>query len=143
MPDAISNTPNTTQLAAERNISTGIAGLDAILAGGLAPGRLYLVEGEPGTGSSQLAKAPPTKSDHSQVSYYREPNPKELPAPVRRSATDAPVDGANIDDAKPRGRACERSTRPLDFVSTAKASSDPSASRATSFRSVQPDLPQC
>ena len=31
-------------------VSTGIAGLDAILRGGLDPDRLYLVEGEPGTG---------------------------------------------------------------------------------------------
>ena len=34
------------------SISTGIAGLDAILAGGLTPHRTYLVEGEPGTGKT-------------------------------------------------------------------------------------------
>ena len=33
-------------------LSTGIVGMDAILAGGLAPGRIYLVEGEPGTGKT-------------------------------------------------------------------------------------------
>jgi circadian clock protein KaiC len=33
-------------------LSTGIAGLDAILGGGLAPHRIYLVEGEPGTGKT-------------------------------------------------------------------------------------------
>ena len=36
-------------------ISTGIAGLDAILEGGLAPNRLYLVEGAPGAGKTTLA----------------------------------------------------------------------------------------
>jgi circadian clock protein KaiC len=33
-------------------LSTGIAGLDAILGGGLTPHRIYLVEGEPGTGKT-------------------------------------------------------------------------------------------
>src|SRR4051794_23819556 len=33
-------------------ISTGIAGLDDILWGGLTPGRIYLVEGTPGTGKT-------------------------------------------------------------------------------------------
>ena len=36
-------------------ISTGIAGLDAILDGGLAPNRLYFVEGAPGAGKTTLA----------------------------------------------------------------------------------------
>ncbi|MGW8393152.1 ATPase domain-containing protein [Pseudoduganella sp. HUAS MS19] len=36
-------------------ISTGIAGLDAILAGGLTKDRLYLLEGEPGTGKTTMA----------------------------------------------------------------------------------------
>jgi circadian clock protein KaiC len=36
-------------------ISTGIGGLDDILAGGLPPGRLYLVEGDPGSGKTTLA----------------------------------------------------------------------------------------
>jgi circadian clock protein KaiC len=35
-------------------ISTGVAGLDDILGGGLEPHRLYLIEGEPGTGKSTL-----------------------------------------------------------------------------------------
>ena len=34
---------------------TGIAGLDDILAGGLAPGRVYLLEGSPGTGKTTIA----------------------------------------------------------------------------------------
>ena len=36
-------------------VTTGIAGLDAVLAGGLAPNRLYLVEGTPGSGKTTLA----------------------------------------------------------------------------------------
>ena len=35
--------------------STGVAGLDEILGGGLPAGRLYLLEGEPGTGKTTLA----------------------------------------------------------------------------------------
>ena len=35
-------------------ISTGIQGLDHILQGGLLPGRVYLVHGEPGTGKTTL-----------------------------------------------------------------------------------------
>jgi circadian clock protein KaiC len=42
------------QAEAER-VSTGIAGLDDILCGGLDAERLYLVEGEPGTGKTTLA----------------------------------------------------------------------------------------
>src|ERR1700750_251039 len=36
-------------------ISTGIRGLDNILCGGLDPDRLYLIEGEPGTGKTTIA----------------------------------------------------------------------------------------
>ena len=43
--------------AAEEGVrlSTGIAGLDAILGGGLPRNRLYLVQGDPGTGKTTLA----------------------------------------------------------------------------------------
>jgi len=37
------------------NCATGVPGLDEILAGGLIKGRLYLVEGSPGTGKTTLA----------------------------------------------------------------------------------------
>jgi circadian clock protein KaiC len=36
-------------------ISSGVAGLDDVLAGGLTPHRLYLLEGTPGTGKTTLA----------------------------------------------------------------------------------------
>ncbi len=36
-------------------LSTGTAGLDAILGGGIDPGRVYLIEGTPGTGKTTLA----------------------------------------------------------------------------------------
>src|SRR5438128_1844434 len=36
-------------------VSTGAAGLDDILRGGLTPNRLYLVEGNPGSGKTTLA----------------------------------------------------------------------------------------
>jgi circadian clock protein KaiC len=36
-------------------VATGVPGLDDILAGGLPRGRLYLVEGDPGTGKTTLA----------------------------------------------------------------------------------------
>src|SRR6478609_4567787 len=36
-------------------ISTGVAGVDEILRGGLAPNRLYLLEGAPGAGKTTLA----------------------------------------------------------------------------------------
>ena len=39
----------------DKLLSTGIEGLDVILAGGLLPGRLYLIEGEPGTGKTTTA----------------------------------------------------------------------------------------
>jgi len=36
-------------------ISTGVAGLDEIVGGGFPPDRLYLIQGEPGTGKTTLA----------------------------------------------------------------------------------------
>lgn len=42
-------------LAARPRISTGVAGLDDIVNGGLEPGRVYLVEGTPGTGKTTLS----------------------------------------------------------------------------------------
>ncbi len=40
---------------AETSASTGIQGLDDVLAGGLTPNRLYLLEGVPGSGKTTLA----------------------------------------------------------------------------------------
>ena len=39
----------------EERVSTGVPGLDNVLCGGLDAERLYLVEGEPGTGKTTLA----------------------------------------------------------------------------------------
>lgn len=36
----------------EPSLSTGVPGLDAILGGGLLPSRIYLIEGDPGTGKT-------------------------------------------------------------------------------------------
>ena len=41
--------------ALDERVSTGIAGLDALLQGGLPARRLHLVEGDPGTGKTTLA----------------------------------------------------------------------------------------
>jgi circadian clock protein KaiC len=41
--------------AATQRVSSGIAGLDEILEGGLTPDRIYLLEGNPGTGKTTLA----------------------------------------------------------------------------------------
>src|SRR5690242_4172751 len=40
---------------AATSVSTGIAGLDELLRGGLTSNRMYLVEGAPGTGKTTLA----------------------------------------------------------------------------------------
>ena len=39
----------------DSRVSTGIDGLDALLRGGLTPNRMYLLEGDPGTGKTTLA----------------------------------------------------------------------------------------
>src|SRR5688500_17758046 len=36
-------------------VSTGVPGLDDVLGGGFAPNRLYLIEGDPGSGKTTLA----------------------------------------------------------------------------------------
>jgi circadian clock protein KaiC len=41
--------------AAPARVSTGVAGLDDVLGGGLPPHRLYLVQGDPGVGKTTLA----------------------------------------------------------------------------------------
>jgi circadian clock protein KaiC len=42
-------------LPPQSRASTGVAGLDAILSGGLTPSRMYLIEGTPGTGKTTFA----------------------------------------------------------------------------------------
>ena len=46
---------NHSEPSAARLVSTGIEGMDDILDGGLAPNRLYLVEGYPGSGKTTFA----------------------------------------------------------------------------------------
>jgi len=43
------------ELETTKRLSTGIAGLDEVLHGGLLPYRSYLVRGTPGTGKTTLA----------------------------------------------------------------------------------------
>lgn len=47
--------PHTRETGPDPFAKTGIAGLDEILAGGLSPNRLYLIEGVPGSGKTTLA----------------------------------------------------------------------------------------
>ena len=47
--------PENPQPRPSPRVATGIQGLDEILGGGLPENRLYLVEGEPGTGKTTLA----------------------------------------------------------------------------------------
>src|ERR1700733_8925984 len=58
MPKAQSrNSPPVQNPAVEATpqpISIGVPGLDSVLAGGLPPGHLYLVDGDPGTGKTTL-----------------------------------------------------------------------------------------
>jgi len=44
-----------TETGAQETITTGIAGFDDVLCGGLIPNRVYLVEGDPGAGKTTLA----------------------------------------------------------------------------------------
>lgn len=46
---------DTTDAAAPPRVATGVPGLDDVLGGGLTPNRLYLVEGNPGSGKTTLA----------------------------------------------------------------------------------------
>src|SRR5262245_5004833 len=39
----------------ERRVQTGVAGFDEVLHGGLVPERLYLIDGNPGSGKTTLA----------------------------------------------------------------------------------------
>ncbi|MCA1560190.1 MAG: circadian clock protein KaiC [Acidobacteria bacterium] len=50
----MSETVSTRDPSGDPRTVTGIAGLDALLAGGLPPRRLHLVEGDPGTGKTTL-----------------------------------------------------------------------------------------
>jgi len=43
------------EMTDQQRLITGIEGLDNILEGGLPPGHLYLIEGDPGTGKTTLA----------------------------------------------------------------------------------------
>jgi circadian clock protein KaiC len=47
-------TPASPKASAPVHVPTGVQGLDDVLGGGLAPNRLYLVEGAPGSGKTTL-----------------------------------------------------------------------------------------
>ena len=55
MSDLASATPEKPSAAGQELASTGVAGLDAILGGGLPKDRLYLLDGLPGSGKTTLA----------------------------------------------------------------------------------------
>lgn len=55
MPTTFSFHSTYPQPASMPRISTGMPGLDAVLRGGLTPNRLYLLEGNPGTGKTTVA----------------------------------------------------------------------------------------
>ncbi|HEV2577173.1 MAG TPA: ATPase domain-containing protein [Acidobacteriaceae bacterium] len=57
MEDHATTHPNGSRAASPspRRISTGVAGIDDILGGGIPSGHLYLVEGDPGTGKTTFA----------------------------------------------------------------------------------------
>jgi circadian clock protein KaiC len=44
-----------TDYSEQKNVLTGVPGLDYVLAGGLSKGRVFLVEGDPGTGKTTIA----------------------------------------------------------------------------------------
>jgi circadian clock protein KaiC len=45
----------TAHIKGQQRVGTGVAGLDEVLGGGLPANRLYLIEGDPGTGKTTLA----------------------------------------------------------------------------------------
>ena len=47
-------TDQNTDVVPDPRVSTGVPGLDDILAGGLVANRLYLIEGQPGDGDPLL-----------------------------------------------------------------------------------------
>ena len=53
--DNLSLTDTRVSATAQERVATGVAGLDDVLGGGLPRNRLYLVEGNPGTGKTTLA----------------------------------------------------------------------------------------
>lgn len=55
MKAAISNHESKQSISRRPTISTGVAGLDEVLFGGLQPNRLYLIEGAPGTGKTTFS----------------------------------------------------------------------------------------
>jgi circadian clock protein KaiC len=59
-------------------ISTGNAGLDDILGGGIDPERMYLIEGQPGSGKTTLALEfllEGVRGDFSQIGVHAAPLP--------------------------------------------------------------------
>ncbi|WP_135820462.1 ATPase domain-containing protein [Halostella litorea] len=74
-------------------VGTGIADLDAVLNGGLVPGRAYTVRGEPGTGKSILGMHFLTAAPDDAALYI---NLEESTANVRENAASLGIDLSDV-----------------------------------------------
>lgn len=82
--------------AAEGRTSTGIAGLDEILSGGLVPERSYMVRGRPGTGKSVLCLHYLLDGvERGETSLYV--NLEETEADIRQNAASLGMDAGGVE----------------------------------------------
>jgi len=108
-----------------KRISTGVAGLDEILLGGLIPRRVYLVRGAPGTGKSTLALhfLSAGVANGERTLYISLANPE---AKIREDAPSMgfSLDGVSFLDLSPRSAAFSEE-RTYDIFSPAEVEREP------------------